>query len=275
MTEPLRIDALGADDRLLDALASRCYDGNDPLGGLLLSFAQACDKPSPTSLPRRRHSARRVVVSTFATAVFLASGASVAAAVTDHLPNGDGGWASSVEQWWNALPGLSGDQGDGGAAPGPVTSSGSPTPASSPRDRDTVALVAVPNPTAAVLVVSPEPLPGISQALPTVPSVTEADEPESPTTTVPPQPSTTSPAPTPSSSSPPSTPGAPTNPGAPHTPGIPATPGPPAGKGGNAPKATPGEHAPAPQGSSSGRPTSGRNVPAAMLEVLDLAPIAT
>ena len=39
MTEPLRIDELGADDRLLDALAARTYDGADPIGGLLLSLS--------------------------------------------------------------------------------------------------------------------------------------------------------------------------------------------------------------------------------------------
>lgn len=264
MTEPLRIDAMGADDRLLDALASRTYDGTDPIGALLLSFAQACDKPSPTIVPRRRHSGRRIVVSTFATTVFLASGASVAAAVTDHLPDGNGGWTSSVQRWWNALPGLSGGQGDVVvAAPERVTSSSSSTSARSPVANSAATQITLPSPTAAVVVVPAETLPGAASA---APSQTSPEVPASPTA-----------APTqlvtPSSSSPSSSPADNT--------GAPASAGPPSSKGGSTHGQNGSTHGQnvvptgqpvVPEIPNAGRPATGRNVPAAMVEALDLAP---
>ena len=61
MTEPIRVDALASDDRLLDMLATRTYDGADPLGSMLLSFAHACDNPSPAVHARsKRRSSGRV-----------------------------------------------------------------------------------------------------------------------------------------------------------------------------------------------------------------------
>jgi IMP dehydrogenase len=156
MTEPLRIDELGADDRLLDALAARTYDGADPIGGLLLSFARACDKPSPTALTRKRRSGRRIVVSTFATAVFLASGASVAAAVSGYEPDRDDAWASSIEQWWSTLPGLSGGQGEVVAVPARATSASSSTSTTSLWAHDAPTRVVPPTPTPAVIVVPAE-----------------------------------------------------------------------------------------------------------------------
>lgn len=101
MTDPIRFDALASDDRLLDQLASRCYDGADPVGLMLLSFAQACDRPAPAARVRSgRRSARRVVISALVTATFVASGAGMAAAVSDNLSDGPPSrWASEIRQW--------------------------------------------------------------------------------------------------------------------------------------------------------------------------------
>lgn len=95
----LHFDDLATDDLLLDALGARDYTGADPLAGLLLSFAMACDAPSPSALVRPRRN-RRVVLGAFASAAFIVSGAGVAAAMSDSLPTvqqifaggaGDGG----------------------------------------------------------------------------------------------------------------------------------------------------------------------------------------
>lgn len=270
MTEPLRIDELGADDRLLDALAARTYDGADPIGGLLLSFARACDKPSPTALTRKRRSGRRIVVSTFATAVFLASGASVAAAVSGYEPDRDDAWASSIEQWWSTLPGLSGGQGEVVAVPARVTSASSSTSTTSLWPHDAPTRVVPPTPTPAVIVVPAETsadasassTESSSSAAPTG----EVETPTPPTTPTAPTEPTPTPTPsTPSSASPGSTDGS----------SHPA--GPPAGKSGSTPgqNANPGGPAMAPEPQPGGRPTGGHNVPAAMLEALDLAPAAS
>ena len=74
-----------ADDALLDAIGARDYAGNDPLAGMLLAYAMACDAPSP-AMPIRARRRRRAVLGAFASAAFIISGAGVAAAMSDSLP---------------------------------------------------------------------------------------------------------------------------------------------------------------------------------------------
>ena len=117
MTEPIRVDELASDDRMLDMVASRTYDGADPLASMLLSFARACDNPSPSAATRaKRRSGGRFAFGTLTTAAMLVSGAGVAAAVTDHVPDGVASWTAEISTWWGGLPGIAADRGTANSA---------------------------------------------------------------------------------------------------------------------------------------------------------------
>lgn len=250
MTEPIRVDALASDDRLLDMLATRTYDGADPLGSMLLSFAHACDNPSPAVHTRsKRRSSGRVALSSFVTAALLVSGAGVAAAVTDHLPDGVAGWSAGINEWWGSLPGLSSDH----AAPTVVNSD-----ASSPRAGTKAAPAATAVPTSSAAVVSP---PRGDGAISIVPPGLEPYAVGQGAPAVEP---TGQPATDPS--------GVSTTPG---TPATPATTAP--GKSGSAPgrDGEPVDKAgTTPNAPSDPKPASGRNIPPAVFAVIDLAPPA-
>lgn len=86
MSDVFPFDELAADGALLDLLGSRDYVGDDPLAGMLLCYAMACDAPSPRARLRPRRN-RRAVIGAFASAAIILSGAGVAAAVSDSLPS--------------------------------------------------------------------------------------------------------------------------------------------------------------------------------------------
>ena len=248
MTEPIRVDALASDDRLLDLLATRRYDGTDPVGSMLLSFAHACDNPSPAVRPRSlRRSGGRVALSTFATTALLVSGAGVAAAVTDRLPDGVAQWTAGIHDWWSGLPGISGQHGaanevlaDGSGPSGVKTAQAAP--AATAAKASTAAVVHAPSGEAAI---------------PVVPTGSAASSTEHPLLAIP---SASTPAE--------ATPG-------PTTPTVIDQDAP--GKSGSAPGRTvapPDRTGGSPNTPTDPRPSSGRNIPPAVLPVIDAAPPA-
>ncbi len=104
MNDPIRVDLLASDDRLLDAVAARSYAGSDPLATMLLTYARACDSPAPATRPAAgRRRIRRAVISGFASMSLLVSGVSAAAAVSDRLPQPVIEWATEHAPWWARL----------------------------------------------------------------------------------------------------------------------------------------------------------------------------
>ena len=260
MTEPIRLDALAADDRLLNDVGGRRYAGSDPLGSLLLTFAQACDDPAPARRPvGNRRSTRRVVISTVATAAFLASGAGGAAAVTHHVPDGGDGWAARVERWWTSLPGaFAGIENSAAAVPTAVA-----TPSAS--GSGAAAIGAPTGHQVPLSVPVPASVPPAQQAHGNAAIPASPDAPDSPAD-----------APNQRPAGPPPTSQAP---GTPPANGR-QTPPPSGGPGGsvttppNRPAAPPGQTSELDDGSGSNRDpefAKGRNIPRSMVEVIDLA----